>query len=97
MLNETSIAQRLSSNLGYSAAESRSAAAKLIRLQPSTHEAFLNWWQSGVMDSSFSVDGISIAGLMESRGINPVAALLIVDWLLRDPVEAKKALKYGIK
>jgi hypothetical protein len=41
------------------------------------------------------VEGYSIERLMKEFGMNPIAAFLALDWLIRDPDTARALIKRG--
>ena len=46
---------------------------------------------------SVSAEGFSYETLVTDYKMNPVGALITLDWLIREPEIAKEALKKGIK
>lgn len=55
------------------------------------------WLDNGVEDDSTLYSGYSLNSLKEAFGMKFTGAILTLDWLLKDPVAAKKALKEGIR
>lgn len=53
-------------------------------------------WLNGEEDD-YKSHGYSIFGLMNSRGMTYPAALLTIDWLIKEPEKAKKSLEKGIR
>ncbi|MBD5316481.1 MAG: hypothetical protein HDS11_02260 [Bacteroides sp.] len=53
-------------------------------------------WLNGESEDYVS-QGYSILGLMKSRGMTYPAALLTIDWLIKEPEKAKQSLEKGIK
>lgn len=51
-------------------------------------------WLSGE-ETDYSSHGYSIKGLMKSRGMTYPAALLTIDWLIKEPKKAIESLKKG--
>ena len=72
-----------------------SAAVKLEAMPDILKEALLDWHRTGDM-AELSVEGVDIRQLTEVFGFNEIAAILILDWLLREPEEAKYALSQPI-
>lgn len=46
-------------------------------------------------EPALELEGYSYATLKNDHGMNPIAALLTLDWLKRSPEEAKESLKKG--
>lgn len=53
-------------------------------------------WMNGE-NVDYSCHNYSIFELMKSRGMNYPAALLTIDWLIKEPEKAKKSLMKGIR
>jgi hypothetical protein len=88
------VAQRLTADFGYSPGHAAKAAIKLERLQPAVREAFLTWWRTGVFPP-LTVAGYTVQRLVEEYGFVLPGAFLALDWLVREPVQALRALAEG--
>lgn len=53
-------------------------------------------WLNGENDD-YASQGYSIFGLMKERNMTYPAALLTIDWLIKEPEKAKQSLKRGTK
>lgn len=81
---------------GYDKASARSAAKKLVKLDARVKSAFEAWAETGIVkDVSISGADFTARELMEQLGFQPVAAYLLMDWLIREPDAAKRALAGG--
>lgn len=69
---------------------------KLLRLSPVVQEAFTLWTTHGI-EPSITLEGYSYTSLIEQFHMKPVGAFLTLDWIAREPKEAVKSLKRGIK
>ena len=76
---------------GYTDAEAASAAPKIERMDAQLRNDLLRWDKIGDYPDR-EVEGFTVAGLVENTGMHPVGAFLMLDWLLREPDEAKYAL-----
>jgi hypothetical protein len=56
--------------------------------------AFLKWWRTGEF-TQIEVESYTWKSLMEQHNLNPIAALLTLDWLTREPEKAKQSLTKG--
>lgn len=57
----------------------------------------LNEWIVSAKETDYAAEGISISSLMKKYKLYYPAALLTIDWLLREPEKAKTAIKRGIR
>jgi hypothetical protein len=85
---------RLVEQYGYSEAQARNTVTKLARSSEEIREAFWRWWQTGELDSP-AIQGYTVKQIVDDHGINPVGAYLALDWLRRDPQQARKFLERG--
>jgi hypothetical protein len=93
-LDKQQVVQRLMAEFTYPEHGAHIVADKLLALQPVLAPAFAQWWQSGVV-APLEVEGYTVAKLQREHGMHPVAAILTLDWLLRDPERAKSSLQRG--
>lgn len=75
----------------YPEASIASTATKLEAMPDTLKKALLDWHETGDL-ADLSVEGISTHQLMGIFGFAEIAAILMLDWLLREPDEAKYAL-----
>lgn len=69
---------------------------KLEKLQPEILSAFTQWLSDG-KTPSISIENFSFQDLTMKFCMTSVGAFITLDWLVREPEKAKKALKNGIK
>lgn len=81
---------------GYNPKKAESVAANLARLSPELMPALEAWLADGTETPVQSHD-ISSADLMSRFGMNYPAALLSVDWVMREPDKAIPIIKKGIR
>ena len=77
---------------GYDNRSAQMAAHELIQLEVS-----LQPLDDAECKTDFEAHGYSITSLMEKRRMTYPAALLTIDWLLKEPEKAKLSLSRGIK
>ena len=92
VITQQQIEERLMARYGYNEREAASAAAKLSALQPALQEAFLRWWETAELPE-MEVEGYTAQELIEDKGMMPPAAILALDWLMRQPDVARAALE----
>lgn len=82
---------------GYNERNATLVAQELTRLATPLQPLITKWLDDEQRLEDFEAEGYSISGLMQKRGMTYPAALLTIDWLLKEPEEAKLSLKRGIK
>ena len=55
------------------------------------------WLESGIVEDTPVYHGYSVVRLMEQYGMVFTGAILTLDWIIKDPDLALKALKEGIR
>lgn len=81
---------------GIDKANSHEMAQKIESANKKIYNAVVDYLEKGI-EPTISVEGYSCKLLVEQLGMSVVAALLTLDWLMREPIEAKQAIKDGIK
>jgi hypothetical protein len=89
-----SLVKRLQDDFHYPASGARLVAEKIVMLSPEIKDAFITWWHEGTLPV-LEVAGYTLHTLMEEHGMNPIAAFLTLDWLVRDPQSARASLEKG--
>jgi len=85
---------RLRSEFGYPRAGAELVAGKLVKSSEAIWAAFWTYWQTGELPA-LEVEGYTIDGLVQQHSMKPIAALLTLDWLTREPERAKESLVKG--
>lgn len=65
-----------------------------------TNSVILNAFEAFITNGTepdLCIENYTCKGLMQEFGLSLTGALLTLDWLLREPEEAKQAIKDGIK
>lgn len=93
-LSVDALQSRLTKELGYPEAGARIIAEKLVASSPQVKNAFAVWWETGEL-TDLQVEGFTAQRLMEEHGMNPIAAFLTLDWLIREPKRAIDSLARG--
>ena len=84
----------LITRFGYPKSGANLISSKLVHLQQPIKSAFKDWWLLGEKPNA-EIEGYTFESLMESHGMNPIAAFLTLDWLIREPQRAKESLNRG--
>lgn len=80
---------------GYQSKMAEMVARELMNVDNSLSMLVVKWLKDEHAD--FESHGYSISGLMKDRNMTYPAALLTIDWLIKDPIAAKKSLEKGIR
>lgn len=81
---------------GYPAHMIANTIVKLNNLADPIKKSFEYWCQSGIIPTD-SIDGYDFLTLTQNFHMKPVGAFLTLDWLTKEPKEAKIALSKGIR
>ena len=81
---------------GYTEKQAKSAATELAQIDPRLKEALDNWLADET-ENDFSVEGFSILELKEKFEMTYPAALLSIDWILKEPEMAINCINKGIR
>ena len=67
------------------------------QMHPLLKDAWDQWISDAKIDETVCVEGYTISQLMEEYDIPFTGAILTLDWLLKEPEQAKQALTYGVR
>ena len=84
----------LITKFGYPKSGAALVSGKLLHLQRPIKSIFKDWWLLGE-NPDVEIEGYTFESLMELHKMNPIAAFLTLDWLIREPERAKESLKHG--
>ena len=70
--------------------------AKIVNFQPEIAGAFEEWMTSGA-SPTIAIEGFDFNYLVKEMKMKAIGAFITLDWLLREPEQAKRALQQGIK
>jgi hypothetical protein len=93
-MDRTELAASLVEDFGYSTRAAEIAAARLLGSRSEIREAFRLWRARGVQPT-LCIAGYTVDRLIREHGMLPVAALLTLDWLAREPSRAAESLRKG--
>ena len=82
---------KLLRNQGYSKEGAKSATEKIVLMDNSLKQEFIRWTETGVLPN-IEIEGFDFSGLRNSLGLSETATFLMMDWLLRDPEQAKLSM-----
>lgn len=81
---------------GYEDIAGKVMSEKLSTVDPMFISAIKQWLDSG-SEMDFEISGIKLSELKNKYSLTYAAAILSMDWLLRDPESAKRSFERGIK
>jgi hypothetical protein len=93
-LNKNDLIQRLIAEFQYPPKGADLVANKLLALTPVVHEAFQKFWDHAELPD-LEIEGYTVQKLMVEHQMKPLAALLTLDWLVREPEKALASLRRG--
>lgn len=94
IIQKEELITRLVGELEFSQNSAWSTADELLNLHNTLQAEFLQWWHTGKLPEVV-VEGYTVASLMTEYQMQPIAAILTLDWLIREPEDAKASLAYG--
>lgn len=87
----------LMGRLGYKPHEADTVVQDLERLSPVLRPILDRWIADGTESDSQEFHGYSIDSLRKGSPLNFIAALLTLNWIVRDPEKATSVIRKGIK
>ena len=82
---------------GYEDNSAKAILDDLLHLSKPLEELLSDWLDDEHNQSDYMVDEFSISKLQQERGMKYPAALLTIDWLIKEPKEARRSLSKGCK
>jgi hypothetical protein len=86
----------LISEYGYTLRQAEFIASDINELHAELKPVFESWLKDQSNISDYSYAEFSINSFMNQFGMNFIAALLTMDWILKEPDEAISQIKIGI-
>ena len=93
MKNDEAI-QRLMIEFGYPLRGAILVWDKLENISSTLTPDFTLWWEQGKLPD-IEINGYKFDQLIAEHRMNPIAAFLTLDWLIREPQAAQESLKKG--
>jgi len=93
---ETKVLVNYLESHGIDSVYSHEMAQKIEKANKKIYNAVIDYIEKGI-EPTISVEGYSCKQLMQQFNMSVIAALLTLDWLLREPELAKQAILDGIK
>ena len=82
---------------GYSERNANLVLNDLVHLSSPLDKLLQEWIDSEEKQENFVYEGYSLHQFQKERGMKYPAALLTMDWLIKEPEKAKTSLAKGIK
>lgn len=83
-------------NNGYNEAQAELAMRKLNNISPNLLSGLEEWSNTG-KEIDYTIEGIKLSELKMQYRLTYPAALLSMDWLIREPVKALASIKRGVR
>ena len=93
---ETKVLVNYLESHGIDSVYSHEMAQKIEKANKNIYNTVIDYIEKGI-EPTISVEGYSCKQLMQQFNMSVIAALLTLDWLLREPELAKQAILDGIK
>lgn len=84
------------SERGYSGASGKVMADKLSVVNPMFSDGINKWLDSGE-ETDYVIAGVNLKDIKNKFNLTYAAAILSMDWLLREPDKAKQSFEKGIR
>lgn len=81
---------------GYSEKSAALVLNELTQLSAPLNNYLAEWMETGIC-KDYLVEGFSIFDFQKNRNMKYPAALLTIDWLIKEPEKAKESLKRGLR
>ena len=82
---------------GYTQRNASLVAEEMVNLAPQLQQYLDGWLMDNAYSENHEVGEYSLKRLQEERRMNYPAALLTMDWLIKEPEAALRSLNRGIK
>jgi len=80
---------------GYNDYSANLVSKELLELSGPLAKLFNSWVENENNQSDYRVGDYSVSSLQKERGMNYPAALLTLDWLMKEPEKAIRSLNKG--
>ncbi len=94
-MNEEKIIAVLVSK-GYPEKQAKMTATDLLQIDASLQALLVQWIENGV-ETDVEAEGFSLVWLMKQYKMMYPAALLTIDWLIKEPEIAVNAVRKGVR
>lgn len=82
---------------GYTQRNASLVAEEMVNIAPQLQQYLEAWLMDKSYNENYEVEEYSLRRLQEERRMNYPAALLTLDWLIKEPEAALRSLNRGIK
>jgi hypothetical protein len=93
-VDQQAFIERLVKEYGYSPKGALLVWGKVESLNEPIHSAINQWWEDNLIPG-IAVQGYTVELLVAKHAMNPIAAFLTLDWLIREPEKALASLNKG--
>ena len=81
---------------GYNEKQAVSVADRLSKIDTSFKEGLFEWIENNT-ERNYNIAGVELMAIKNKYVMTYPAALLTMDWLLREPEKAKRSINRGVR
>lgn len=96
-MDKNNVTKILTEREGYTEKRAALLASECQNMSEELMPLFEKWLQDASLMEDFTTHGYSLLNMMHQRGMNYLAALLDVDWLIKEPEKAKPVIDSFMK
>lgn len=96
-MDKNNVTKILTEREGYTEKRAVLLASECQNMSEELMPLFEKWLQDASLMEDFTTHGYSLLNMMHQRGMNYLAALLDVDWLIKEPEKAKPVIDSFMK
>ncbi|NDV59086.1 hypothetical protein [Bacteroides sp. 519] len=82
---------------GYTEKQAKILGESLSKIDASLKNGLDKWLEDVSIEKDFSIHGITLSEIKKKFNMTYIAALLSMDWVIREPDRAVKSINNGIK
>ena len=95
-MNNQNIEKTLVERCKYTEKQAALIANELMLIDTTLNPLLNKWIEEGI-ESNYSVKEFTLCDIQSKYNMTYPAALLTIDWLIKDPKVATEAIEYGLK
>lgn len=96
-MDKNNITKILTEREGYTQKRAVLLASECPNMSEELRPLFEKWLQDASVMEDFNTHGYSLLNMMQQRGMHYLAALLDMDWLIKEPEKAKPVIDSFMK
>jgi len=85
------------SERGYTEKQIPFLEEKMMKIDLSLKQGLNNWLEDNNAETDYTISGITLSEIKKEFQMNYLAALLTMDWVIREPEKAIESINKGIR